>query len=731
MVDIQQLHGTQLDNYELKQLLGVGGMSAVYRAYQSNLDRDVAVKILSPDLAKQENYAERFNLEARMSASLEHVNIVPVYDYGTEGDLSYVVMRLLTGGTLSQRLTLRLSKGDEPSLSESNTLIREVSQALAYAHRKGVVHRDIKPSNIMFDNEGAIFVVDFGIARVLTSDLSLTSEGIALGTPNYMAPEQWRSEEITPAVDQYALAVVVFYMLTGERPFNADTYHGTMYQHLNEPAPLASSLRDDVPMPVANVLHRALSKDSDARYPNIQAFSSAFAEAVRELPAEDTGIFTFDLSNIQPAEATVPNTPPASSPQATLPNAGGQTPIPSMAQPDMMGARQPMPYPTEMTGMGDKTILKRMAVGGGLGLGLLFIMAIGAGALIIWLLSRTDTPPPATPEPTADTSAVVETTAPQPTEIQLTPIIPPTVTLAIGEVGTFQQLQTVHNELQTPIRSVAFHPNSVAFASGHGDGLVRLWASANQSAVILRGHTGVVNSVAFSPTGQWLATASDDTSIRVWDVSNGTERFILAGHSAPVRDVAFSPDGTLLASASEDRSVRLWDIASGNLIDTLIGHQARALTVAFSPAGRWLVSGGDESVIYLWDVASGALNQQLFGHTESVRQLAFNPDGSVLASSSTDNSVRLWDMNSFSNTLTFNGHTRDIWALAWHPNGELLASGGSEQRIKIWEAISGQEIQTLPEQSGWILGLDFSRDGTRLISSGGDGTVRLFDATPP
>ena len=213
---IENLTGHSLGQYLLRELLGRGGMGAVYRSYQASLKREVAVKVLDPQLAQQPGYAERFNLEAETAARLEHHHIIPVYDYGTQDGLSYVVMRLLTGGTLTQRMAASASAAlSQPSLSDVVDVLKQLASALDYAHSAGVIHRDIKPSNVMFDNHGQAYLVDFGIAKLTQASQALTVSGALMGTPLFMAPEQWRSEEPTPAMDQYALGVMTYLLVTG------------------------------------------------------------------------------------------------------------------------------------------------------------------------------------------------------------------------------------------------------------------------------------------------------------------------------------------------------------------------------------------------------------------------------------------------------------------------------------------------------------------------------------
>ncbi len=307
------LSGSTLGKYELRSVIGVGGMASVYQAHQSNLDRLVAVKILSQALTNEPGYAERFNREARTAASLEHPNIVPVYDYGTHEQITYVVMRLLTGGTVGERLHYQQQNGLElPSLSEISHLLRQVASALDYAHSLGVIHRDIKPSNIMFDNRGTPYVVDFGIAKLLEGSANMTSTGMVMGTPAYMAPEQWRGDQISAATDQYAMGVLMYILLTGRQPFEAPTPYALMLKHMNDIPLSPTAIRGDIPPGVAAVIERSISKSADDRYPNMLEFADDMSRAVRDAGESKTGFFTLNLGKGGEAVSLTPTRQPKS-----------------------------------------------------------------------------------------------------------------------------------------------------------------------------------------------------------------------------------------------------------------------------------------------------------------------------------------------------------------------------------------------------------------------------------
>jgi serine/threonine-protein kinase len=287
-MSVNNLSGQYLGQYELRDLLGEGGMGAVYRAYQASLKREVAVKVLASGFAKEPGYAARFEREARTAAMLEHPSIVPVHDYGTQGDISYVVMRLLTGGALKDRIDQARANGQLPTLQEATHLLKPLASALDYAHSKGVIHRDIKPGNIMFDERGLVYLVDFGIAKLARATLALTSDSMIMGTPAYMSPEQWTGAELTPASDQYAFGILAYNLLTGQQPFDAVTPYALMHKHLMESPPPPQNVRPDLPLTLNPVLERALAKDAGSRFTSVTAFVEALEQAANatEQPLE-------------------------------------------------------------------------------------------------------------------------------------------------------------------------------------------------------------------------------------------------------------------------------------------------------------------------------------------------------------------------------------------------------------------------------------------------------------
>lgn len=261
--------------YEVLERIGQGGMSLVYRARDITLNRLVAVKILKHQWAEDDEVVHRFDQEARAAASLVNRHIVQVYDVGREDpDIHYMIMELVPGETLRSKLDREAPLAVENALS----IASQVSQGLEAAHAQKVVHRDIKPQNILISNDGTVKVTDFGIAYAATSG-TLVNTGSLLGTVQYLSPEQARGKLVGPQSDLYSLGIVLFEMLTGKLPFEADSPIGVAIKHLQDEAPDIRSLRPEIPEPVVKIVQRALSKDPAERYQSAKAMQQDIQRA--------------------------------------------------------------------------------------------------------------------------------------------------------------------------------------------------------------------------------------------------------------------------------------------------------------------------------------------------------------------------------------------------------------------------------------------------------------------
>jgi tRNA A-37 threonylcarbamoyl transferase component Bud32 len=270
------LIGQNLGKYKIVSLLGHGGMATVYKGHQADVDRFVAIKVLPPHPGRDPQFTERFNLEARTIARLQHPHILPLYDYGVQDDILYLVVALVETGSLNDRIR----RGALPQ-KEVERLLQQIASAMDYAHRQGIVHRDIKPDNILIDSEGYPLLADFGIAKMVEGDSRLTASGSLLGTPAYMSPEQGQGLAAGSLSDIYSLGVVVYEMLTGRQPFTADTAMQIVMKHLTEPLPRVQEFAPDLPLTVDEVLRCAMAKKAENRYPSAASFAEDLSRALR------------------------------------------------------------------------------------------------------------------------------------------------------------------------------------------------------------------------------------------------------------------------------------------------------------------------------------------------------------------------------------------------------------------------------------------------------------------
>ncbi len=263
----------KIGKYEIIERMGRGGMAEVYRAYQNSLDRYVAIKVLHAFLADDPEFKSRFEREAQNIAKLKHPNIVQVYDfeYDTEAESYYMVMELIDGVTLKDRINQFTERGELFPMKETIRIVREAASALAYAHSRSMIHRDVKPANLMFDHDDRVVLTDFGIAKIVTG-AQFTASGGMVGTPAYMAPEQGLGQAGDERSDLYSLGIILFQLMAGRLPYDADTPLAIILKHLNSPTPMARGFNPALPEFVEPFIQKAIAKDASDRYQTANQF---------------------------------------------------------------------------------------------------------------------------------------------------------------------------------------------------------------------------------------------------------------------------------------------------------------------------------------------------------------------------------------------------------------------------------------------------------------------------
>ena len=374
--------------YEIRDLLGEGGIGQVHAAYDTVLQREVAMKSLRPEMLSDANFADRFRAEATSLARLNHPNITTLYSLIPDGKNLYMVMELVRGHTLDDILAKRNAPLD---VRESLAIISQAADGLAYAHSMGVIHRDIKPSNLMIAENGVLKIMDFGIARVRGSQ-RLTRTGSIVGTLAYMAPEQLRGEEGDEACDLYSLAIVLYEMLTGTPPFSANSEYDLMQAQINQKPDRLISRVPGLDSRVDAAIMKALSKKPAQRFASTRAFSDALGASAMRMDAPK--ILHNDTRLIEAPANPIQIAPARRSVLDKLPNIPGLAPE-----------------------------LRAAVYGGG-------AAAVVALAVIGVLFFRSPSPPPVVPQPTpVPVVANLQPAKPQPT--------PTVVTPAANPAGTF------------------------------------------------------------------------------------------------------------------------------------------------------------------------------------------------------------------------------------------------------------------------------------------------------
>ena len=295
--------GQMLGSYRIISQIGQGGMASVYKAYQPSMDRHVAIKVLPSQLAESKEFVARFQQEARIIARLEHPHILPVFDYGESDGVAYFVMRYLEAGTLKDRMVARRPL----PLDEIDRIFTQLTDALSYAHGHGVVHRDLKPANALVDSQGNLFLTDFGIAKLLESaSPRLTQTDAIMGTPAYISPEQAQARTVDQRSDIYSLGIILYEMVTGQVPFEAETPLAIILKHVSDPLPPPSLIKKDISQTLEQVILKALAKDPTDRFETAAEFLAAWKRALNEEHERET---TYRIPEVKPASTARARTP--------------------------------------------------------------------------------------------------------------------------------------------------------------------------------------------------------------------------------------------------------------------------------------------------------------------------------------------------------------------------------------------------------------------------------------
>ncbi|MBK9053832.1 MAG: protein kinase [Chloroflexi bacterium] len=737
--------GKLIGRYEIIEELGRGGMATVYRAFDPQVHREVAIKLLPRQFTHDSSFRGRFAREAKIVAALDHPAIVPVLDYGEDGDQPYLVMRLMSGGTLTDKLEV----GPLP-LVEIGRIFNRIAPALDAAHARSAIHRDLKPSNILFDQWGEPYVADFGIVKLTESTVSTVSQ-YSLGTPAYMSPEQIEGKaELDGRSDVYALGVILFEMFTGQRPYEATTPMGFMLQHVNEPIPDIRARLADLPEESQRIINRAMAKKREDRYLTATALATDVAHMVG-VPTPTPPPFSSKPALTPPPKLV---TPPPAKPATSVPVDPTQVMAPAKTSANMVAAAVPKVEQPVVSSR--KLPVWVLGLGGVGALAFLAVIVVGVALLLNNRDGGNDnnTDNAAANNSTNNSSNEDNTNAgsengdPDDSSDDEDVIVStPQPQLPLPEWDMFAPFPLADSGFPLPADRLPILPENVA--------------DLTQLALYGRGS---IREIAYSPDGQWIAAAAQE-GIYLYQASDLS---LIEYGEAQDAQFAFHPDGQTLAIAQAGDIV-LWDVAANEIRLTLIDNDAyTGFLLTYSPDGQYLAAAYAENVIQLWS-ADGTFLREFSGGEGRLYGLTFSPDSTQLAAAgqgitildvesgtvdqtlsegeaifddilylndttlvaaATDVGVYFWDLTEGTITQTLGDAFPTNGQLALSADG-LLATG-SWETTRLWREGDTDPRYILPNKGGSAVNLAFSPDGTTLIAGSQNHISRWrVDSEPP
>ena len=689
--------GQMLGHFRLERLLGRGAFGAVWLASDTSLGRSVALKVPRQQQMTQEE-RERFFREAQAAAQLRHPNIVSVYEVGRDGDTIFIVSEYVRGLTLGDWLV-----ENKPTPKESASICLKLAQAFEHAHSRKVIHRDIKPNNVMLDEEdGRPMVMDFGLAKRESGSVAMTMDGEILGTPAYMSPEQAIGDvsSVGPSSDIFSLGVVLYEMITRERPFRGIV--GVLLQQvIMEDPPRPRSVNTHIPRDLETICLKCLEKQPARRYASMSELASDLERFLQGLPIVARPITvterTWRLSKRYPLVASL----------LTLVT----------------------------------ILLLGLGVGG---------IAVATREKILRDTAETNANAAKVSEKLAIESAASETIARKKAEESQKA----EEKARLSAENEKKLAEKARDEAEHQLFISQIYRAATEIGGGHlsqGVEVLNTMSKERQSFgrdYLMRKALGMtrrlvpparITTTSFTADNLRLITADDDHAIRLWEMTDGTLSLTLKGHEDTVEYVTTTPDSKKIVSVSRDDTVRLWEATTGELIrsmrccagaDVLCNPEVTLLACANRASVDCEIGGIADlfpGTVILFDLSTGKATKSLQGPLTFIGTMSFRRDGKQLATGSRDKKIRIWDVQEGKKLLEIGDFPLSIQSVCFSPQGDLIAGCCDNGMIRICDARSGKELVAM-EGGIHLTEIAFTPDGRELIGKSADG-IKVFNAT--